>query len=794
MSFSLRDLFEKLGIFIHDNRWTVFIFFILMILISVIGASSITMYSGMDTYIDKESKMYQDLDLYQDSFSTESVVVMIEGQDVADPRVLKAMERTEKQVGTVPGVDRVASPATIVKAVNAQVTGRDEIPATADEVRSLMALSPSSFSGIVFDETHCLLLITYGNLSDTQKSDILNATRDAVDFAGFPPGYTTIITGAAALMNDMHTEMGTSMGVLLGLAALLMVVALALVFKGVRWKLFPLLVVLLGIIYSFGVMGFIELNMTMVTMAAFPILIGLGIDYAIQFHNRMEEELRRASTHKEAVVSTVSNMGPAVLYALVVTCVSFISLLTSSIPMIRDFGFLLIIGCVLCYVAGMSFGVVSLLFMDKLSVKIKAREEKTGRRFLILSKIFPKNGSRSADAGNTGGGENIITKTLGKLTELTVRHSRLIIAIALITGLTGWYVDSSIPAETDANNYIPQDMTSLINFRHMSTVMGGDGAFNLMITTSDIASPDVLRWMDEFASYEVSNQVYVIGAESLAKVVKEHNNGTIPETREEIRAIYDSLPSSVMESYSRGNTMLLMNLNVGSAFDDLPMEGVESLLNIVIDDLGWMSPPPGTSVTVTGSSVPYIELLSALLSGRTQQTMIGLILVLAALYLIYRDIVKALAPLVPMIVVIGWSGLVMYGLNIVYTPMTAVLGCMVLGVGSEYSILLMERFYEEKEKMPAVEAMKKAVTSTGIALTVSGTTTIFGFLALSASAFPIISGFGTVTVINMLTTLLASFVIFPPLMLVLDSLRGRSPKEFLSSFGRKEKGGMTHEI
>ena len=251
-----------------------------------------------------------------------------------------------------------------------------------------------------------------------------------------------------------------------------------------------------------------------------------------------------------------------------------------------------------------------------------------------------------------------------------------------------------------------------------------------------------------------------------------------------------------MAGYSRGNTMLLLNLNVGTAFNDLPMEGVKSLLMIVEDDLEWRSPPAGTSVTVTGSSVPLTELLGSLLSGRTQQTVIGLILVLVSLYLIYRDILKALAPLIPMIVVIGWSGIVMYAFDIVYTPMTAVLGCMILGVGSEYSILLMERFYEEKPKSASsAEAIRTAVTSTGIALVVSGTTTIFGFLALVASDFPIIGSFGTVTVINMLTTLAASFIIFPSLIVSLDRLRGLSLKNiFSASRGKKEKGDVTHEI
>ncbi|WNY27911.1 hypothetical protein MmiEs2_00900 [Methanimicrococcus stummii] len=783
---SLSSLFEKMGKFADSNRWLVFIGFIVLILIAVYGATGITMYSGMDTYIQKDSKMYQDLDQYTRMFSEESIVIMVEGANVRDPALLKASERLESIMENVAGVNSVASPATIIKATNEQVTGRSEIPSSIEEVETLISYNPDIYENLIYDNTHSLILITYGNISEEQKADILAATKDAVNFASFPPGYNLIVTGNAALTSDMNVEMSGSMVILLLLAVLLMVVALGLVFKGVRWRLYPLVVVIFGLIYTFGAMGFLEINMTMVSIAAFPILIGLGIDYAIQFHNRMEEELRRSETRREAVISTFKYTGPAVLTALFVTCVSFVSLLTSSIPMIQDFGKLLIIGCIGCYTAALFFGTISLYFMDKLSERVHKKEEETGRKS-IFSRIFPaleryKSETGAAEIIETEAAEdstsNIITATLNKVIDFTLRHKKTIFVVAIVTGALGVYADSTIPAETDFKTYMPQDMPALVDFYHMGTVMGGSDAINIMIQTSDIASPHILKWMDEFGTYQITNQDYVYGTDSLANIVKDYNGGIIPDTREEVQAIYDQLPEGTMEQYSYGNSMLLLNLDVGSAVSDLPMDGVKTLVAIINEDLMWHQMPPGTTATITGSTIPYTELLDSLLSGRVQQTLLGVFLVFVALLLIYRDIYKALGPVLTIAMVIGWSGLVMYAFNIVYTPMTAVMGCMILGAGSEYSILLMERFYEEKgHGLPATEAMRTAVTNTGIALVVSGTTTIFGFLALTASAFGIISSFGLVTVINMLMTLLASFVVFPPLMLTFDNFKEKGFKQ-----------------
>ncbi len=127
-----------------------------------------------------------------------------------------------------------------------------------------------------------------------------------------------------------------------------------------------------------------------------------------------------------------------------------------------------------------------------------------------------------------------------------------------------------------------------------------------------------------------------------------------------------------------------------------------------------------------------------------------------------------------MLIVIGWSGGVMSLLNISYTPLTATLGALILGVGSEYAILMMERYFEEKEKGASpLEAILMTSSKIGSAIVASGATTVFGFMALLASPFPIITDFGTVTVIDVLLALLATFVVFPPLMITFDTWRDK---------------------
>ncbi|MDD4331423.1 MAG: MMPL family transporter, partial [Methanosarcinaceae archaeon] len=248
------------------------------------------MASGTETFVGKDSQLYQDYDhLYKNIFQTQSIVVMVEGNEVKNSELMKAVARLEHQLKTTGGIIETTSPASLLKQISYRETGRAEIPNTDEEIKTIIDNNPKIFKEIVPDETHILIsVVMAGSTTDAREEEILHATEEAVDFANFPPSYNVIITGDPAFRVSMNEELNSSMGVLLGLSALFMIIVLSFVFRHVRWRLLPLPVVLLGIIYTFGIMGFLNIPLSMVSMAAFPVLIGVGIDYAIQIHNRLE--------------------------------------------------------------------------------------------------------------------------------------------------------------------------------------------------------------------------------------------------------------------------------------------------------------------------------------------------------------------------------------------------------------------------------------------------------------------------------------------------------------------------
>ena len=110
-----------------------------------------------------------------------------------------------------------------------------------------------------------------------------------------------------------------------------------------RWRLLPLLVVLVGVVWAFGLAGYLGIPLTIVTIAGLPVMLGIGIDYAIQMHARVEEEviIDRA---EHPIQETARNLGPALLVVTFDAIFAFAALHFAKVPMIRDFGLLLAVG------------------------------------------------------------------------------------------------------------------------------------------------------------------------------------------------------------------------------------------------------------------------------------------------------------------------------------------------------------------------------------------------------------------------------------------------------------------
>ncbi|HEX2127049.1 MAG TPA: MMPL family transporter [Thermoleophilaceae bacterium] len=136
----------------------------------------------------------------------------------------------------------------------------------------------------------------------------------------------------------------------------------ALVFRS-RPRLLPLVLALAAAAMTFGALSLAGGSLTMASVAVLPVLIGLAVDYAIQFQARFDEERARRPGRPpdESAVAAAAAGGPTIVTAGIATAVGFLVLLLSPVPMVRGFGALLVLGVGLALTCAICAGFAALV-------------------------------------------------------------------------------------------------------------------------------------------------------------------------------------------------------------------------------------------------------------------------------------------------------------------------------------------------------------------------------------------------------------------------------------------------
>lgn len=152
-----------------------------------------------------------------------------------------------------------------------------------------------AFESVMVDDQYALMTIRVQGTDEAATKaiiDTVDAFLDGSDYSG-----ETLLSGKPVLDASIKNSMQESLPVLIALALGTMLAILLVAFH-VRWRILPLLITVFAVVITIGAIGYLKVPITMVSMAVFPILIGLGIDYSIEFQNRYTEILKEGADHE----------------------------------------------------------------------------------------------------------------------------------------------------------------------------------------------------------------------------------------------------------------------------------------------------------------------------------------------------------------------------------------------------------------------------------------------------------------------------------------------------------------
>ncbi len=713
-------------------------------IIALVGMTMITMQTGNDTYMNKNSPEGVVNNEFTNTFNQDSIILIIETSDPLSPAVLTYMNRLESDIRQQQHIAGASSIVDVLKSENNGV-----LPQSKGEIDTLVNEIPAATKTTIVP-SNVLSLMQFPldpGLSDATEASVLDAVQLAVDQSDPPAGVTVEVSGSPAFTAQMKAAMGSQMGILIGAAMILMIIVMGLLFSYVSYRFLPVVFVGLGLSTALGLMGLAGIQLNMAVMGAFPVMIGLGIDYAIQFHARLDEESRKGSLD-DAVYTTITKTGPAVMYAMLATSLGFAAMFISTVPMIQSFGLVAMIGIMSCYCVSL-VGIPAVAHI----IRYKPKPQTPEVCYAVGEEAcdtLPTPQKKSWSYGQ------FLTDTSIKIAKNPVP----ILLIAALIAVIGFQIDPLIPIEANQNNFVPSNMPAKIQMDKVTRVLGSTTTADFYIQGSRVTDLDTLQWIKTFQDYELGHHSQITSATSIVTYIMAYNGGVMPQTQNQVDVALDKIPASVKDQYLSGSTRGVVEF--GMANLQIPQE--EDLKKVMVSDIAFLQPPIGISIQPVGSFDIMTALIGGLTSSKDEMTYLGFALIFIFLALVYRHI-HAISPLIPIVFIVGWNSVMMYILGIAYSPLTATLGSMTIGVAAEYTILVMERYSEEEERLhDHIAAIQESVKRIGTAITVSGLATFFGFSALCLASFPITSNFGVCTLIAVGFSLLGAIFIMPAVL------------------------------
>lgn len=762
------------------------------------GITRLEFATGQDSYLNKDDVVYQDNLEYQELFGGQamlSVFTMDDGRTIDEmftEENLAIFEQVTAELEASGQVLGVISPVTALEFSARLVTSEDGNPFNAVAARALthaadvaaesgdtasaearaadlaatterlLAIPPdqqtldnpewvkfllydnqgevrTALRPFFPDERHAQMITRLpGNLSIEDEGIASDTVVEVTEQLRFD-GVQTTTTGAPILLKDINDYLRGGMLTLGGIAVAAMIVILMLFFD-VRWRLLPLVVVLIGIVWAFGIAGYLGIPLTLVTIAGLPVMLGIGIDYAIQMHSRIEEEVIIDSS-PHPIQAAARGLGPALLVVTFDAVFAFGAIQISQVPMIRDFGWLLTVGIVAICVSSIINPLAAL-------------------------------GIREYRSPTKGGdfSEGALGRLVVKLGSLPPSTAIWLSVAAVTVFAAGSLLEPRLKLETDPINWVDPDSQVIQDLRQVEDEIGGSSELGVFLTSDDggsLFTDEVVTFVDEFTRDQIERfeEELLVGSSIVATVsdlTDVPGAAHVAPTAADVQAAWEAAPESVQLSTAAPD---------GDAFNVVFLTRPTSLEEraVVVDDVEETESPPGTSITPSGLAVVGVGLLENLEANLVELTWLAVALVFLFLAVRLRSIIRAVLSMVPVLIASGVATIVIYLLGIELSPMTAVGGPLVVATCTEFTSLILLRYIEERRRgLEPRAAIDVTAARTGRAFIVSAMTAIAGVGVIAFSSLPLLSNFGLFVALKVAIALLAALVVLPPLIVWAD--------------------------
>jgi len=743
------------GLIVNNPRKTIFCL-VLISLFFGFFAPRISFKANMKDMVPLDDPVIKDLEETVEVFGSQNfLMVALQRDNIFKADTLKKIDKLSQEFSLLKGVEKVTSPLNIEIIEGSESfieiapivehIPQSELDIEKFKKRILKSQRGSSF--IAKDGKAALILITLEpGITGTEEADRL--TREVLKIVREKEGPEKIyVVGDAYLSNYAKNSMNRDLYSLFPLITIIVIITLYLSFRSKIGVFLPLLTVFLSIVWMMGFMTLAGFAFSIVSIIGPVILVAIGSAYGIHIVNKYYEAVRIGLRGKEAVLNTMYEMNSPIIMTALTTAAGFVTLTTSFVTPIKQFGLSAAFGVLSAMILSLSF-IPSILVLQKSS------------KHLEREKNFPFS----------------LSSILDKIGGFVTRHSKVLIGLAcFILGVSLLGIPR-ITTEADLIRYLGRDNPAVQGINIVENEFGGSSQLSVVIDTNrkdGVKEPEVLKKMKRIEKY-LDSLPYLSNSFSLADLTCEINkvlNGgdstyyTIPETRQ---AVAQELLLFTMQGGSGIDSMVSYNFEkalITAQLKNIGSKKLKAIINKIEDYLEKNFNKEGFQTKLVGMPKITIRLMEKIFDSQIKSLILSIGVVAAIVSLLFTSLTAGLLCSLPLIFTVGINFGLMGYFGIPLDVATAMIASIAIGIGVDYSIHFISRYIKEmKEGKNKVEALIITTRTTGQGIFFNAVTLILGFGVLLLSSFYAISIFGYLVSLTMLISSVAALTLIPAIL------------------------------
>lgn len=764
----------RLGQFILKYRFP--LLFILAVSSAIMGywASKMQISYDFSRAIPTDNPKYKAYQEFRKKFGEDGnlLVIGIQTEKLFEEKLFNDYATLQKELKKVNGVEDIISIPSSVTLLKDSATEKlkaasifpDKVMTQAEiDSSAAVFLNLPFYQHLLYNpDTHAWLMgvrINKAILNTKNRNAVVENIRLLAEKFGTNNNVEMHLSGLPLIRTDLSTRIVNEMRWFLIASVVLSALILLLFFRSVSSMLLSLAVVIMGVMWSLGIMYLLGYKITLLTALIPPLLVVIGIPNCIYFLNKFHTTYSETVDKRQALVTMVSRMGIVTLFCNLAAAIGFAVFALTRSQVLKEFGVVAGINIMILFVISLILipSVVSLLPSPK------ARHTK----YLDNARL---------------------NRWLDRLERWSLNHRRLIyvmtilILIVSVIGIgrlksVGYIVDD-LPKtdkiytdlkffEKNFKGVMPLEIVvdtkkknGLAGSRAFPVFEKIDSLSQFIGSLQDIARPlsitEGLKFVKQSyfeadsASYSMpsSNDMFWLGDYLKMK----NDSGSTNE--------FTRLVATFMDTAKQETRISVSMADVGSV--RLPF-----ILDTIQRRAEQIFPKDKYRVELTGTSVTFLEGSSYIINGLKES--IGWAFLLIALCMLYlfrsfRILICSLIPnIIPLVItagVMGWTG-------IAIKPSTVLVFSVALGIAIDVTIRFLVNYKQElpRHNYDMKTTVIETIHSTGISIIYTSLVLIAGFIIFCFSGFGGTQALGWLTSLTLVTATITNLVLLPALLI-----------------------------